>query len=1245
MRFSTVDAPAVQQLEANIPSSAFKDKVAAPSSSVEQTRLVGMPGLVRTRSSLEAEDAEITSGSSDGADQETPPSQNTNKRARLSNRNGDDVDDSWMLSPPRTVTTNRTRMRTPTARTNGMQSSSAQAATVLSHDPSTSRDEMKPGQLTKIHLRNFVTYTNATFYPGPSLNMIIGPNGTGKSSVVCAICIGLGYSTSNLGRAKELGEFVKHGAKDATIEITLKGMPGKTDPEIRLDFTREGDKKHWHLNGQLCRAKDISTLTSKFGIQIDNLCHFLPQDRVVEFSKTSPKERLKETLRAAAPVELTEQHARLKELTTERKTMYTEQAQKRHNLAGMKSKQNDQRQDVERMRERQEVLANVKRLEKLRPIAEHMKHRRVFEETKAKKEAMESQLAQLNEQVEPYDQACKQKQGYCDKMKKAVDLRKKLCDQFENQAKKCKTSQDKAESDMKALQQKRQSETKSFDKQKNHIQTIRGNISNVEAQMEQQPIEIDAAEYNRKINDKVRGMRELQQSMNDIRDGGRERQQRLDEKRAQIRHAQEEVDSLRSQSGQQRNKLGKLSQDTLRAWDWIEQNRHRLKSEVYGPPLISCTVKDRRYAAMMESLMKKGDYCRITCTNVDDWKMLQGVFSHELHISDVSLFNAKLRLRDWPSPLNGDQMRNVNLEGWALDFLEGPEDVLAMLCEEVKLHSTGIITREISDEQFRELENSGLSNWLTPKSSYRVTRRAEYGPQAKSTRVVPVPDNARQWSSQGVDVSMEMEMKQRIAQLQDELDNLDSTQGQTRSRLDEVQRSIKHLEDEREQIQTEKDDKQRHNAQLAALPARLNNLKSKLADFENIEAEYRASLEEIDKQREVLILKNGQLAIDYVNLVDTLRQKYSELLPAVIALIEAESDAEQLKKQHANATAERDRLKIEVDKIKIDMHDARKRAMDAFKHWQRLAEQDAEMKEYFQSLSDEERTRTPEELDADIDALGARLETLYDGDPNLVREFEARAAKIEKLEQEVETWSSQLQEVQSSIMSLRETWEPAVDALAGKVSGAFSDLLQRIGCAGEVTVYKAGAASSTNNDSEDGFEYEDGYNYEDWAIQILVKFRENEQLSVLDSHRQSGGERAVTTIYYLMALQKLSRAPFRVVDEINQGMDPKNERIVHERLVDMSCGTGEHDEDDDEDDDEDESRSQYFLITPKLLPGLKYTRGMKVHCIASGEFMPPTKKNNAPSLDFATLLAKKKTQAAPSMTGSRAVSVVNGLGA
>lgn len=74
-----------------------------------------------------------------------------------------------------------------------------------------------------------------------------------------------------------------------------------------------------------------------------------------------------------------------------------------------------------------------------------------------------------------------------------------------------------------------------------------------------------------------------------------------------------------------------------------------------------------------------------------------------------------------------------------------------------------------------------------------------------------------------------------------------------------------------------------------------------------------------------------------------------------------------------------------------------------------------------------------------------------------------------------------------------------------------------------------------------------------------------------------------------MALQGLAQAPFRVVDEINQGMDPRNERLVYDRMVDITC---------------EETEGQYFLITPKLLTGLRYHKRMRVLCIASGEHMP-----------------------------------------
>jgi pantothenate kinase-related protein Tda10 len=47
------------------------------------------------------------------------------------------------------------------------------------------------GAVVRIRLENFVTYSHVEFFPGPYLNMVIGPNGTGKSTIVCAIALGL----------------------------------------------------------------------------------------------------------------------------------------------------------------------------------------------------------------------------------------------------------------------------------------------------------------------------------------------------------------------------------------------------------------------------------------------------------------------------------------------------------------------------------------------------------------------------------------------------------------------------------------------------------------------------------------------------------------------------------------------------------------------------------------------------------------------------------------------------------------------------------------------------------------------------------------------------------------------------------------------------------------------------------------------------------------------------------------------
>ena len=91
-----------------------------------------------------------------------------------------------------------------------------------------------------------------------------------------------------------------------------------------------------------------------------------------------------------------------------------------------------------------------------------------------------------------------------------------------------------------------------------------------------------------------------------------------------------------------------------------------------------------------------------------------------------------------------------------------------------------------------------------------------------------------------------------------------------------------------------------------------------------------------------------------------------------------------------------------------------------------------------------------------------------------------------------------------------------------------------------------------------------------------MKFRDETDLAELSRGRQSGGEMSVTTAVYMLALQEMTTVPFRCVDEINQGLDERNERRVWDMILSAATeGQG----------------SQYFYLAPKMPYNLNYRPG------------------------------------------------------
>lgn len=68
------------------------------------------------------------------------------------------------------------------------------------------------------------------------------------------------------------------------------------------------------------------------------------------------------------------------------------------------------------------------------------------------------------------------------------------------------------------------------------------------------------------------------------------------------------------------------------------------------------------------------------------------------------------------------------------------------------------------------------------------------------------------------------------------------------------------------------------------------------------------------------------------------------------------------------------------------------------------------------------------------------------------------------------------------------------------------------------------------------------------GLEILVGFKSADP-TPLDSFSQSGGERSVAMMAFLLALQQNITSPFRAIDEFDVHMDPKNREIVSRLIV------------------------------------------------------------------------------------------------
>lgn len=352
------------------------------------------------------------------------------------------------------------------------------------------------------------------------------------------------------------------------------------------------------------------------------------------------------------------------------------------------------------------------------------------------------------------------------------------------------------------------------------------------------------------------------------------------------------------------------------------------------------------------------------------------------------------------------------------------------------------------------------------------------------------------------------------------------------------------------------------------ISSKLGSLKLMEQDTCNLEEEERKANTKI---KEINVQK-AKLVTELTNLIKICTSLHIQKVDLILQNTTVISEKNKLESDYMAASSQ---LRVKEQHF-IELDENRQRLLQKCKELMRRARQVCNLgaeqtvpQEYQTAFQD--LPNTLDEIDALLTEERSRASCFTGLNPTVVEEYTKREEEIEQLTEELKIKKVELDKYRESISQVKERWLNPLKELVEKINEKFSNFFSSMQCAGEVDLH-----------------IENEEDYDKYGIRIRVKFRSSTQLHELTPHHQSGGERSVSTMLYLMALQELNRCPFRVVDEINQGMDPINERRVFEMVVNTACK---------------ENTSQYFFITPKLLQNLPYSEKMTVLFVYNGPHM------------------------------------------
>ncbi|XP_008541975.2 structural maintenance of chromosomes protein 5 isoform X2 [Equus quagga] len=1059
---------------------------------------------------------------------------------------------SRKTSTPGPLASKRPLPRDPSSEVPSKRKSSAPPAP----RPLQSSGPFVEGSIVRIAMENFLTYDVCEVAPGPHLNMIIGANGTGKSSIVCAICLGLAGKPAFMGRADKVGFFVKRGCSKGMVEIELFRTSGNLVITREIDVAK--NQSFWFINKKSTTQKVVEEQVAALNIQVGNLCQFLPQDKVGEFAKLSKIELLEATEKSIGPPEMHRYHCELKNFREKEKQLETSCKEKTEYLEKMIQRNERYKQDVERFYERKRHLDLIEMLEAKRPWVEYENVRQEYEEVKLARDRVKEEVRKLKEGQIPMtlriEEIEKQRHNLEARIKeKATDIKET--------SQKCKQRQDVIERKDKHIEELQQALTV----KRNEEHDRQRRISNTRKMIEDLQNELKTTENCENLqpqidaitNDLRRVQDEKALCEGEIIDKRREKETLEKEKK----NVEEHIVRFDNLMNQKEDKLRQRYRDTYDAVLWLRNNRNKFKQRVCEPIMLTINMKDNKNAKYVENHIPLNDLRAFVFESQEDME----VFLREVRDNKKLRVNAVVAPRvshaDRAPSRSLNELKPYGFFSYLRELFDAPDPVMSYLCCQYHIHEVPVGTERTRERIERVIQETRLKQIYTAEEKY-VVKTSFY-----SNKVISINTSLKvaQFLTVTVDLEQRRHLEEQLKEINKKLQAVESDL----IALHETNKRLEHKDNELRQKKKELLERKTKKRQLEQkISSKLGSLKLMEQDTCNLEEEERkasAKIKEIHVQKAKLVTE----LTDLIKSCTSLHIKKVDLILQNTTVI---SEKNKLESDYMAASSQ---LRV-TEQHFIELDENRQRLLQKCKELMKRARQVCNLgaeqtvpQEYQTAFQD--LPNTLDEIDALLTEERSRASCFTGLNPTVVEEYTKREEEIEQLTEELKIKKVELDQYRESISQVKERWLNPLKELVEKINEKFSNFFSSMQCAGEVDLH-------TENEED----------YDKYGIRIRVKFRSSTQLHELTPHHQSGGERSVSTMLYLMALQELNRCPFRVVDEINQGMDPINERRVFEMVVNTACK---------------ENTSQYFFITPKLLQNLPYSEKMTVLFVYNGPHM------------------------------------------